>query len=50
MAFKPDWANVHIEDKWKILRVQWRFALWALFTSIGGVMTGMQLIMTHLMA
>jgi hypothetical protein len=38
-----DWTGVHTENKWTILRDQWRFGLWAFFTSIGSVMFGFDL-------
>ncbi|EXJ80113.1 hypothetical protein A1O1_08255 [Capronia coronata CBS 617.96] len=40
MAFTPDWTQTQPEHRWEILRCQSRFALWALFSSIGGMMTG----------
>ncbi|PVH82568.1 general substrate transporter [Cadophora sp. DSE1049] len=40
MASTPDWLRVQPEHKWSILRLQWRFALWALWTAVGGIMTG----------
>src|SRR2546423_1246215 len=40
MTEKLDYAEVRPENKWKILRDQWRFALWALYSSIGSMMLG----------
>ncbi|KIW64068.1 hypothetical protein, variant [Phialophora macrospora] len=40
MTFVPDWTQTRPQDRWQIMRLQSRFALWALFTSIGGMMTG----------
>lgn len=40
MAFQPDWESVQPQHKWQILVRQKRFAIWALFTSIGSVMFG----------
>jgi hypothetical protein len=38
-----DWMGVHTENKWTILKDQWRFGLWAFFTSMGSVMFGFDL-------
>ena len=38
-----DWTGVHTENKWTILRDQWRFGVWAFFTSMGSVMFGFDL-------
>ncbi|KAL3457036.1 general substrate transporter [Aspergillus heterothallicus] len=35
-----DWRVVRPDLKWQILRRQWRFMLWALYTSIGSMMMG----------
>jgi len=35
-----DWTQVRSEDRWKILKFQKRFFLWALYTSIGSMMLG----------
>lgn len=43
MAEKLDYSQVRPENKWKILRAQWRFALWALYSSIGSTMLGFDL-------
>ncbi|KAJ9136628.1 General substrate transporter [Pleurostoma richardsiae] len=41
MATVPvDWTEIQPEKKWSILRKQRRFALWALYTSIGSMMMG----------
>jgi hypothetical protein len=40
MAETLDYSEVHPENRWKILRAQWRFALWALYSSLGSVMLG----------
>lgn len=37
---KIDYSEVRLEDKWKILRAQWRFCLWAFYASIGSIMLG----------
>ncbi|OJD11867.1 hypothetical protein AJ78_07454 [Emergomyces pasteurianus Ep9510] len=36
-----DYTEVRLENKWKILRAQWRYGLWAFWTSIGSMMLGM---------
>jgi hypothetical protein len=43
MAERLDYTEVHPENRWKILRAQWRFALWALYTSIGSINFGFDL-------
>jgi MFS family permease len=43
MRSEIDYAGVHPENKWTILKDQWRFALWAFFTSMGSVMFGFDL-------
>jgi hypothetical protein len=41
MATVPvDWTEIQPQKKWSILRKQRRFALWALYTSIGSMMMG----------
>jgi hypothetical protein len=40
MADRLDYSQVRPENKWKILRAQWRFALWALYSSLGSVLFG----------
>jgi len=40
MPERLDYSQVRPENKWKILRAQWRFALWALYSSLGSVMMG----------
>ncbi|KAF2185845.1 general substrate transporter [Zopfia rhizophila CBS 207.26] len=40
MAIQMDWTELHPEYKWKILLKQKRFALWALYSSIGSMMLG----------
>ena len=40
MGEKIDYSEVRTENKWKILRAQWRFALWAIYSSLGSVMLG----------
>jgi|SRR5271155_2088746 len=40
MAERLDYSQVRPENKWKILRAQWRFALWALYSSVGSLMLG----------
>lgn len=42
MATQPhDWTQVQLEKKWSILSVQKKFALWAIYSSIGCMMMGM---------
>ena len=36
-----DWTTVHPGRKWVVLKRQWRFFLWALYTSIGCMMMGL---------
>lgn len=40
MAFTPQWEEVQPQNRWQILRRQKRFALWALYSSIGSFMLG----------
>jgi len=40
MAERLDYSQVRPENKWKILRAQWRFALWTLYSSVGSIMLG----------
>jgi hypothetical protein len=40
MAARIDYTEVRPENKWKILRAQWRFALWAFYSSMGSLMLG----------
>ncbi|KAH8906875.1 general substrate transporter [Coniochaeta sp. PMI_546] len=39
-----DYSVVNPDNKWKILRSQWRFALWALLISSGVVMQGFDIV------
>src|SRR5699024_7795374 len=36
-----DYAQNNPRNKWKILQVHWRYGLWALWTSVGSMMLGM---------
>ena len=36
-----DWTTVHPGRKWAVFKRQWRFFLWALYTSIGCMMMGL---------
>lgn len=36
-----DYSVINLSSKWKILRQQWRFALWSLWVSIGSFMLGL---------
>jgi hypothetical protein len=40
MGAKLDYNEVRPENKWKILRTQWRFGIWAIYTSLGPMMGG----------
>lgn len=40
MAFTPNWEEVQPQNRWTILWHQKRFALWALFASVGSMMLG----------
>lgn len=40
MGFQPNWNEVQPEHKWNILLKQKRFLLWAIYTSVGGMMLG----------
>jgi hypothetical protein len=40
MGFQPNWNEVQPEHKWSILLKQKRFLLWAIYTSVGGMMIG----------
>jgi hypothetical protein len=44
MGEKLDYSEVRPENKWKILLTQWRFVLWAIYTSIGSMTGGFDLI------
>jgi hypothetical protein len=37
---KVNYTEVQFENKWTILKTQWRFCLWALYASIGSIMLG----------
>lgn len=41
MGFQPSWNEVQPEHKWSILLKQKRFLLWAIYSSVGGMMLGM---------
>ncbi|OCL04121.1 general substrate transporter [Glonium stellatum] len=40
MGFQPNWNEVQPEHKWGVLSKQKRFLLWAVYTSVGGMMLG----------
>ncbi|KAF2094705.1 general substrate transporter [Rhizodiscina lignyota] len=40
MGFTPNWEEVQPQNKWRILLKQSRFALWALYSSVGSMMLG----------
>lgn len=40
-AYEIDYSVINLSSKWKILRQQWRFALWSLWISIGSFMLGL---------
>jgi hypothetical protein len=44
MAENLDYSRVRPENKWKILKAQWRFFLWALFASLGSIMLGFDVV------
>lgn len=41
MTGDVDYSVINLSSKWKILRQQWRFAVWSMWISIGSFMLGL---------